>query len=236
MSEPQFKSGPPPTRRAYDAHEVVSALQKAIRRSDPDATIYWSFELAKSGFGNWLWKRLRIIAVEDVSPEAIGLVADVKALNDQWRDSTKDRGPEGELLYVARAAISLAIAPKSRVVDWAAWLANSDHHGRREIPDESQDMHTRAGRRMGRGLEHFLEEASRLEPWTGTVTDLEADYRELAARRVAKDPALPSNPWSVAERHELAQNSDIAHSGHLSGAAQLPIQAQLAMTDDQEDR
>jgi hypothetical protein len=195
----------------------VSALQKAIRRSDPDAALYWACELAKSGLGNWLWKRLRIIAVEDCSPEALGLVADIKALNDQWRDATKDGRSDGELLYVARAAISLATAPKSRVIDWAAWLHNSDHAERREIPDEARDMHTRAGRRMGRGLEHFLEEASRLEPWTSTLTDLEGEYRELAARRVAKDPSLPSNPW-----REPAHNSEPSDLGQVSNA-QLPL-------------
>src|SRR4051794_35659972 len=55
----------PPTSRGYDAREVVSALQKSIRRSDPDAALYWGVELARSGYGAWLWKRLRIIAVED---------------------------------------------------------------------------------------------------------------------------------------------------------------------------
>jgi hypothetical protein len=116
----------PGTARGYDAHEVVSALQKAIRRSDPDAALYWTFELANSGLRNWLWKRLRVIAVEDCSPEAVGLVADINALNVQWQDAQK-RSDGHEILFVARAAISLATAPKSRVVDWAAWHHGLDH-------------------------------------------------------------------------------------------------------------
>lgn len=108
----------PPTRRGYDAREVVSALQKSVRRSDVDAALYWSVEMARSGLGAWLWKRLRIIAVEDCSPEAVGLVADVKALNDQWAAAQK-RSDGHEILFVARAVISLATAPKNRVVDWA---------------------------------------------------------------------------------------------------------------------
>ena len=32
-----------------------------------------------------------------------------------------------------------------------------------EIPDHALDMHTARGRRMGRGKQHFLEEAGRLE-------------------------------------------------------------------------
>jgi hypothetical protein len=228
----------PPTARGYDAREVVSALQKAIRRSDPDAALYWACELAKSGFGPWLWKRLRIIAVEDCSPEAGGLVADVKALNDQWQAAQKR--PDGsELLFVARAAISLATAPKSRVVDWALWHHANDHVERREIPDEALDRHTLRGRRMGRDLEHFVDEASRVEPFDGDLRELEAEYRELARRRVAKDPTLPHNPWSApnvgTSDREPAHNSQQGTLGQVSGA-ELPIRTQLSMTDDQEER
>src|SRR3954463_1432437 len=141
MDEQNRKTGPPPTRRGYDAREVVSALQKAIRRSDPDAAVYWSMELARSGLGHWLWKRLRIIAVEDVSPEATGLVADVWALYEQWVAEQKSRRGGG-LLLVARAAIALSIAPKNRVADWALIAHLGDHMERREIPDEALDMHT----------------------------------------------------------------------------------------------
>lgn len=208
----------PPTARGYDAREVVSALQKAIRRSDPDAACYWGFELSKSGFGNWLWKRLRIIAVEDCSPDTIGLVADLYALNQEWIAATKGRSDGHEILFVARALISLATAPKSRVVDWAVWHHDNDHVERREIPDEAYDKHTLAGRRMSRGDQHFLDEASRLEPWTGTLDALEATYREKAQRRVANDPDQPDNPWvggPSGGKTEPAHNDDTPQLGQL---------------------
>jgi hypothetical protein len=59
--------------------------------------------MALSGFGPWLWKRLRVVVVEDRSPEATGLVADVNALNDQWTAAQKGRGDGHELLFVARS-------------------------------------------------------------------------------------------------------------------------------------
>jgi hypothetical protein len=154
---------------------------------------YWSFEMHRSGFGAWLWKRLRIIAVEDCSREAVGLVADVKAVCDQYAAAAK-RSDGHEVLFVARAAISLATAPKSRVVDWAVWHHVNDNVPRREIPDEALDGHTLRGRRRGRCEQFFIAEASRLEPFAGSLADLEADYRKLAHRRVAKDPTLPQNP------------------------------------------
>lgn len=220
----------PPTRRGYDAREVVSALQKAIRRSDPDAALYWGFELARSGFGAWLWKRLRIIAVEDCSPEAVGLVADVHALNAEWVAAQKGRSDGHEILFVARALISLAIAPKSRVVDWSVWRHANDHVPRREIPDEALDKHTARGRRMCRGDQHFLDEASRLEPWTGSLDDLEAGYREDAERMIAKDPDQPHNPWrgspnvGSANVGKPGQNSE-PNYGQVPG--QIPLQMPL---------
>lgn len=219
----------PPTRRGYDAREVVSALQKAIRRSDVDQALYWAFELHRSGLGAWLFKRFRVIAVEDCSPEAVGLVADVRALSDQYAAAQKSRGDGHEVLYVARAAISLATAPKSRVVDWAVWHHVNDNVERREIPDEALDGHTLRGRRMGRGEEFFIDEASRLKAWTGTLADLEAEYRELAERRVAKDPMLPENPWTGPTvgtedlRAEDGESPKPAHNTHTPHLGQLPL-------------
>jgi len=41
------------TKNQYRCDEVVSALQKAIRRGDCDAAVYWAHELNISGFGAW---------------------------------------------------------------------------------------------------------------------------------------------------------------------------------------
>jgi hypothetical protein len=116
-----------------------------------------------------------VIAVEDYSPEATGLVADVAALHQQWRDA---KG--GDLLAVVRAAVALAIAPKSRLVDWLAVMYGADDALAMKPPDEAFDMHTLRGRRMGRGRRHFVDEASRLIPWTGSLAELEADVTARA--------------------------------------------------------
>jgi len=83
----------PPSIRGYDMFEVVSAYQKAIRRSDVDAAIYWGAEAHRSGFAAWIWKRLRIIVSEDCGPAAPGLPADVHALYSTAKDlGLKDSG------------------------------------------------------------------------------------------------------------------------------------------------
>jgi len=209
----------PPTRRGYDAREVTSSLQKSIRRSDPDQAVYWAVEMARSGYGNWFWKRARVIAVEDCSPEATGLVADVFALSEQWKAAQKNHGDGHENLYVVRAAISLAIAPKSRVTDWSLLHHASDRVERREVPDHAIDKHTLRGKQMGRGMEHFIQEAALLEPWTGSLDELEAEYREHALRLLARDDDAksppPPNPWQSPPSEEPAQNSQRHGSGQL---------------------
>jgi hypothetical protein len=70
MANPKLR-----TKHNYDAFEVVSALQKCIRRGLEEDALYWAYELAESrnkNYSSWLWTRLKVIACEDVGP-AIGL-------------------------------------------------------------------------------------------------------------------------------------------------------------------
>ena len=94
----------PKTKRGYEPFEVVSALQKAVRRSDPDAALYWSAELFKSGYAAWAWKRLKVIMTEDVGPAMDpGTVADIWALKMFAEESTrkeKNKDTSGEFLPV----------------------------------------------------------------------------------------------------------------------------------------
>ncbi|MEW6171347.1 MAG: hypothetical protein AB1472_07325, partial [Candidatus Omnitrophota bacterium] len=53
------------TKRGYDFYEVSSAMQKAIRRGDPDVAGYFAVELFESNYSNYLWERLLIISAED---------------------------------------------------------------------------------------------------------------------------------------------------------------------------
>jgi replication-associated recombination protein RarA len=172
---------PPRTRHGHNVHEVISALQKAIRRSQAEAAAAWAIELAVSGHGAWAFSRMRTIAIEDCSPENTGLVADVRALAEQWKES-KNRSEGGDLLAVAAAAVRLAIAEKSRVVNWLVLLYGSENAPPLVVPDEALDQHTLRGRRMGRGRAHFVHEAARTIPWTGDLAELEADVATRAER------------------------------------------------------
>jgi hypothetical protein len=59
---------------------------------------------------------------------------------------------------------------------------------RRSIPDFALDKHTAAGKRLGRGAEHFFAEGIKPENETGGDA-----YRELARQTLAACPATESN-------------------------------------------
>jgi replication-associated recombination protein RarA len=174
-------TGPPPTKHGRSPYLIVSAMQKAIRRSQPEQAAAFALELTSSGFGAWCFARLKTIACEDISPQATGLIADVDALHMQW----KQAAGKGDLHWLppVRAAVALALAPKSRLVDWLIM----EHAGKGSppmpVPDEAHDMHTAEGKRLGRGKRHFAQEAGRLIEFDGDLAALEADLRKRALAR-----------------------------------------------------
>ena len=69
-----------PTVGGYLCGEVASALQKSLRRGEERDALFWATELELSGFGKYVWKRLRIIASEDVGLAEPLAAATVRAL------------------------------------------------------------------------------------------------------------------------------------------------------------
>ncbi|MBV9600720.1 MAG: hypothetical protein JOZ87_28230 [Chloroflexi bacterium] len=178
-----------PTVNGHDALEVVSALQKTIRRGEIDNALHWAMELEDSGFGLWCWKRLRIICSEDVGPAWPEGPAVIEALYRTYLDmrKLKDGKPTGpHRLFTLHAVYLLASAPKSRVVDWAGWVRLPPEF--RPIPDVAKDQHTLAGKRKGRGLKHFFEEGTQLHPHV--PQPLEDEYRSEARRMLDPEQQL----------------------------------------------
>src|SRR3989304_5569622 len=50
----------------FPLDEVISAIQKSIRRGEEKEAIYWTYEVVDSGMWRYLFRRLSIIACEDV--------------------------------------------------------------------------------------------------------------------------------------------------------------------------
>lgn len=99
----------------YDRHDdqhynMISALHKSVRGSDPDAALYYFARMLEGGEDpNYLARRLVRMAVEDVG------LADPEALQfalSAWQTYERLGSPEGELA-LAQVVIYLSLAPKS---------------------------------------------------------------------------------------------------------------------------
>jgi len=118
-------------------YNLISALHKSLRDSDPDGALYWLGRMLEAGEDPlYVARRLVRFASEDVGnadPQALRLTLDAK-------DAYHFLGtPEGELA-LAQAACYLALAPKSNAV-YAAW--NQVHEDIREKPAEPVPLHIR---------------------------------------------------------------------------------------------
>jgi replication-associated recombination protein RarA len=165
---------PPASARGHRQDEVVSSLQKSIRRGLEDDALYWAVELDESGWGEYCWSRLFTILSEDVGLAAPGLAAEVRALYENWislrkrrrgRSSGRATSQGAERLPLIHATLLLARAPKSQiVVNATVWHDHLVRSGIRamEVPDVALDKHTLEGKIKGRSWDHFLEESSLL--------------------------------------------------------------------------
>ncbi len=106
--------------KSGDEHfNLISALHKSVRGSDPDAALYWFARMLGGGEDpRYLARRITRMAVEDIG------LADPQAQSvclDAWNTYERLGSPEGELA-LAQAVTYLALAPKSNA-GYAAFKA-----------------------------------------------------------------------------------------------------------------
>ena len=134
-------------------YDLLSAFQKSIRGSDPDASIYYLARLLEGGDLQSPIRRLLVIAAEDVGlawPQAIAIV---KACTD----SALQLGlPEGRI-PLSEATLLLATAPKSNSAVVAIDHAIKDiHEGvSGPIPAHLRDSHYSGATQLNRGVEYL---------------------------------------------------------------------------------
>lgn len=104
-------------------YNLISALHKSVRGSDPDAALYWLARMLHAGEDpNYLLRRITRMAIEDIGladPDALDL-----AINS-WVAYERLGSPEGELA-IAETVIYLALAPKSNASYVAYKSASKD--------------------------------------------------------------------------------------------------------------
>ena len=137
--------------RDGDSHyDILSAFQKSIRGSDPDAGIHYLARLLEGGDLASAIRRLLVIAAEDVGlayPTAISVVK-------SCADAALQLGLPEAQIPLAEAVIFLCTCPKSNSAVSAIAAATEDlKKGKSgEIPAHLKDAHYAGAEKMGRGL------------------------------------------------------------------------------------
>ncbi|MGD2093999.1 MAG: replication-associated recombination protein A [Phycisphaerales bacterium] len=137
-----------------DTHyDLASALQKSMRGSDPDATVYWLARMLAGGEDiRFIARRIAICAAEDVGnadPMASVLAAAAVQISELVGL------PEAQLA-LAQAALYVACAPKSNAASCAIWNAMADvkQQPTQQVPKHLKDSHYQAAKQMGFGADY----------------------------------------------------------------------------------
>ena len=178
------------TPKGYNPYDLMSALQKFIRRSMEREALFCFYELEAHGLYHLAKSRLNIIVYEDVGIANPGLLNSInshiekmdkwyKLKNGAWR------------LVLGNIILSACRGNKTRIADYfvcsvAAEIANG-YKVNFNKHNFVFDMHTRKGKQMGRGSDHFYNEAAKI-----IESNITTDYREaeIESFRIAKEKGL----------------------------------------------
>lgn len=130
-------------------YDILSAFQKSVRGSDPNAAIHYLARLVKAGDLISICRRLMVIAAEDIGLAYPSAMPIVKACVD----SAMQLGFPEARIPLAEAVILLATSPKSNSAYIAidAALADLDNRDVGDIPSDMKDVHYGGASKLGRG-------------------------------------------------------------------------------------
>jgi len=150
VQEALQRKAPQYDKSGEEHYNLISALHKSIRNSEPDAALYWLARMLISGEDPlYIARRLVRMAAEDIGmadPQALSVAIAAKEAYDFLGS------PEGELA-LAEAAVYLATAPKSNSIYKAFSEAQKDVERTRSepVPLHIRNPVTRLMRELGYG-------------------------------------------------------------------------------------
>jgi putative ATPase len=182
-------------KRGEAHYDIISALHKSVRNSDPDASLYWLARMLEAGEdAMYVARRVVRMAVEDIglaAPEALNLCLSA-------RDAMHFLGsPEGELA-LAQAVVYLALAPKSNAVYTAYGAVRADVHNTvaEPVPLHLRNAPTKLMKSLDYGKDY--QYAHDLE---GRVADMQCLPDSLKDRRYYH-PTQEGRERALAQRME----------------------------------
>lgn len=131
-------------------YDLISALHKSVRGSDPDASLYWFCRILEGGADPlYLGRRMIRMASEDIGladPRALEITLSAAAAFERLGS------PEGELA-LAEACVFLAVAAKSNAVYKAYKKARiaAAESGTRPVPLRLRNAPTKLMKNLGYG-------------------------------------------------------------------------------------
>ncbi len=176
------------TKKGYNLFDVSSALQKSVRRGDMEQATYWAWELVQSNYEKYLWKRLLIMATEDIGladPEAMRnaqfFYENYKILKEL--DTFERTRPIMAAVYV------LTKAKKSQFFNWFWGKAMDEHNTvNLPIPEYALDKHTRRGKQRGKDTADFFKNGSLINDACPVDDEVELKERSAEYHRTITDP------------------------------------------------
>jgi putative ATPase len=176
-------------------YNLISALHKSVRNSDPDAALYWLARMFAAGEDPlYLARRVVRMAVEDIglaAPEALNLCLSAKQAMEFLGS------PEGDLA-LAEAVVYLALAPKSNSVytAYGAVQAEIEHTRQEPVPLHLRNAPTRLMKELdyGKGYRYAHDEE-------GRVADMDCLPDSLRGRSYYK-PTQEGREKLLAQRME----------------------------------
>jgi putative ATPase len=187
-------------KNGEEHYNIISALHKSLRDSDPDGALYWLSRMLEGGEDPvYLLRRMIRFASEDVGlADPLSLMLGISAL-----ESYRLLGsPEGDLA-LAHLAVHLALAPKSNAVYKAFAEARDDARklGPLPVPLHIRNAPTKLMKNLGYGRgykyahdyqdamvdqEHLPEELSGKKYYQPTDRGREKALREMLEQRRKK--------------------------------------------------
>jgi replication-associated recombination protein RarA len=188
------------TRNGFAADEVISSLQKSIRRGLVEEACEFAYEMyiTSPQMEEKLWRRLITISIEDIgmgNPHAAILINNLHEMSQKFSYADGDRS-----LFFFHAIRYLCEGEKDRSSDLLKNIIVKKFAMGYipEIPDIALDKHTVRGAAMGRDSFHFLNEASVVIPQKKVDNNYKDRYNEILKEydpNNVVETAFKFNPW-----------------------------------------
>jgi putative ATPase len=187
-------------------YNLISALHKSVRNSDPDAALYWLARMFASGEDPmYLARRVVRMAVEDIglaAPEAMNLCLSAKQTMEFLGS------PEGDLA-LAEAVVYLCLAPKSNSVykAWGVVKQEVEEHRQEPVPLHLRNAPTKLMKELdyGKGYRYAHDEE-------GKVADMDCLPDSLKGRNYYQ-PTQEGREKRLAQRMEEIRQIKAAKHG-----------------------